>query len=101
MSDTKKSKTEYVGKKDVVDAVSSKTGLTKDMAAKAIDATLETIAEKIANDEAVRFIGFGNFTRVSSPERAGRNPQTGEPLVIAASNRVKFTSSKTLKDRIN
>lgn len=101
MSDAKKTKQAYVTKKDMVDAVSSKTGLTKDMAAKAIDATLDTVVEKVAQDEVVRFIGFGNFSRVQTAERTGRNPRTGEEIKIPESNRVKFTASKALKERIN
>jgi DNA-binding protein HU-beta len=38
---------------------------------------------------------------LAKPERQGRNPKTGEALTIAASNAVKFTVTKVLKDALN
>jgi len=44
--------------------------------------------------------GLGIFSVSERPERTGRNPQTGEPLTIAASKAVKFKPGKALKEAV-
>lgn len=90
-----------LGKKDMVDAVSDKTGLTKDMAAKAIEAFLGTISESLAEGDSVRMVGFGTFAPTEAKARKGRNPSTGEEIDIPASIRTKFTMGKGLKQMLN
>lgn len=90
-----------LGKKDVVDAVSDKTGLTKDMAANAIEAFLGTISESLANGDSVRMVGFGTFSPLEAKARKGRNPKTGDEIDIPASIRAKFSMGKSLKTAIN
>lgn len=90
-----------LGKKDVVDSVSDKTGLTKDMAAKAIEAFLGTISDSLAQGDSVRMVGFGTFSPAESKARKGRNPKTGDELDIPASVRAKFSMGKTLKTALN
>lgn len=92
---------ESMNKKDVIDAVSEKAGVTKAVAANAVDAMLEAISESLSKGETVRFIGFGTFSVQNTKERQGRNPQSGEQITIPASNRIKFVTGKTLKDAIN
>ena len=46
-------------------------------------------------------VGFGTFELSERPERAGRNPQTGEVMQIAASKTPKFKAGKALKDLVN
>ena len=46
-------------------------------------------------------VGFGTFEVSERAERDGRNPQTGEPMKIAASKTPKFKAGKALKDAIN
>ena len=51
--------------------------------------------------EKVQMVGFGTFEVSERPERAGRNPQTGEVMQIAASKTPKFKAGKALKDLVN
>ncbi len=51
-------------------------------------------------DGKVTLVGFGTFSKVRRKARKGRNPQTGEPIKIKASNAVKFKAGKKLKDAI-
>ena len=92
---------ESMSKKDIINAVSEKAGVTKAVAADTVDAVLEAVSDSLSTGETVRFIGFGTFSVQNTKERKGRNPQSGEEITIPASNRVKFTTGKTLKDAIN
>jgi DNA-binding protein HU-beta len=65
--------------------VAEETGLSAQQAAGAVAATLEGIAKGVAAGEQVALSGFGTFERRQRAARAGRNPQTGEPIEIAAS----------------
>ncbi|MBW2020973.1 MAG: HU family DNA-binding protein [Deltaproteobacteria bacterium] len=51
-------------------------------------------------DGKVTLVGFGTFSKAHRKARKGRNPQTGEPIKIKASNTVKFKPGKALKDSI-
>ena len=46
-------------------------------------------------------VGFGTFEVSERPERMGRNPQTGDVMIIAASKTPKFKAGKALKDLVN
>jgi DNA-binding protein HU-beta len=48
----------------------------------------------------VTLVGFGTFSKVRRKARKGRNPQTGAPIKIKATNVVKFRAGKKLKDAI-
>lgn len=85
-------------KAEFVATVSQKTGLTKTVAAEALDAVLSSLVEVMAEDDKVTFPGFGTFSQSKRAARTGRNPQTGAELKIAASKGGKFTAGKNLKN---
>jgi DNA-binding protein HU-beta len=51
-------------------------------------------------DGKVTLVGFGTFQKVRRKARKGRNPQTGAPLKIKATNVVKFRPGKKLRDAV-
>jgi DNA-binding protein HU-beta len=71
-----------------------------EVASKAVDGFLEAIQGALAKGEDVALTGFGSFTISRRSEREGRNPKTGEPLMIAASKQVKFKPGKALKEGV-
>ena len=77
-------------KTDLVNEIAAKAGLTKVQAKAALDATLESISQALANDDKIQLIGFGTFSVVAKPERQGRNPRTKETITIPARKVVKF-----------
>jgi len=81
-------------KSDVVNFVAESTGLKKGEAEKAVNATLEAIKSGTAKDGKVTLVGFGNFTKVTTKEREGRNPSTGEKIIIKSKDKPKFSASK-------
>jgi len=64
-------------------------------------AFFDTVVAKTKKGDKVAWPGFGSFSTSKSKARNGRNPQTGAVVKIAASTRMKFSSSSTLKAALN
>ena len=90
-----------MNKNDLVAAVAQSTNNSKADVAKVVDVVFDAISGSLINGDTVRVVGFGNFSVADRAARPGRNPQTGEPLLIAASKHPKFKAGKALKDAVN
>ena len=90
-----------MNKSELIDAVASQSGVSKADAGKTIDAFFEVLTSALKSGDKVSWPGFGSFSTSESAARTGRNPQTGEAVDIAASTRMKFTPSSTLKGELN
>jgi DNA-binding protein HU-beta len=90
-----------VNKNDLISQVSERAGITKADATKAVDATFDAIAHSLKQGDEVRVVGFGTFSVSERAESEGRNPRTGEKIVIPASKQPKFKAGKGLKDEVN
>lgn len=88
-------------KTDLTKEIANITGLSQKDSGAALDAALKAITKSLKKKEAVTLIGFGTFKVVRTSARKGRNPQTGKEIQIKASNRVKFSVGKALKDSVN
>jgi DNA-binding protein HU-beta len=89
-----------MNKTELVDAVATKSELTKQDSKKAVDALFETISNTLAKEEKIQLIGFGTFEIRERAERTGRNPQTGEEMTIPASKSPAFKPGKELKEAV-
>ena len=87
-------------KANIVDAVATKTGVSKKAAEAAVNAALEAVTDALKAGDKVQVFGFGTFEVKERAARTGRNPRTGETLEIAASKNVGFSAAKALKDAI-
>ncbi|MGW9102967.1 HU family DNA-binding protein [Priestia megaterium] len=87
-------------KTELIDAVATKTELTKQDSKKVIDALFETISNTLAKEEKIQPLGFGTFEVRQRAERTGRNPQTGEKITIPASKVPAFKPGKELKEAV-
>lgn len=85
-------------KADLVAQIATKANLTKIAAERALNAMLEATQEVLVEDGKLTLTGFGTFVVEARKERTGRNPRSGEPITIAASNVVRFRPGKLLKD---
>ena len=74
--------------------------MTKVAAGKALDRVLAHMADAMERGERVTLSGFGSFRVVERAEQKGRNPQTGQPLMIPAHNVVKFRPGKKLCSKV-
>ena len=87
-------------KTDLIDAISSKSGLPKADAAKALEATLQAITETLGARDSVTLTGCGVFKPKERPQREGRNPRDGSTMTIAASTSVGFSAGAGLKSAL-
>ena len=90
-----------MNKSDLVTHVATVASLTKADTTKAVDAVFDAITTALGRGEEFTLVGFGSFSITERPARTGRNPQTGEPVQIAASKAPKFKVGKKLKDAVN
>lgn len=86
---------------ELVDSVAQETGLEKKQADAAISAALGTIVAEVKTGSRVSIFGFGTFNPKSNPARMGRNPQTNQPMRVAASKGVGFKAATAFKDALN
>ena len=89
-------------KAELIDKIALKTGTTKADTEKVLAAFFDqVVASTKSGKDKVAWPGFGSFSTTKSKARVGRNPQTGEKVKIAASTRMKYTASQTLKTALN
>jgi DNA-binding protein HU-beta len=89
-----------VTKSEFVDQVAAESGLSKNDAATAVDATLKVIEETLQRGGEISFTGFGKFSVADRGARQGVNPQTGERIQIAASRVPRFSAGSGLKNAV-
>ena len=85
----------------IVDAVAEQIGYTKNQSVNTIETLLELIKRSLESGEDVLVSGFGKFCVKEKRERRGRNPSTGEDMMLEPRNVVTFRCSRQLRDRIN
>ena len=90
-----------MNKQELIGSVSDATGMTRLDAAKAVDATFDSITTALKSGDEVRLVGFGTFTATKRKASTGRNPRTGEPMDIKETVQPKFKAGKGLKDACN
>ncbi len=90
-----------MNKAELIDAVADAADISKAAAARSVDTVLEVITESLKNGNAVTLVGFGTFSSRRREARTGRNPRTGEPIQIKASNLAVFKAGKGLKEALN
>ena len=87
-----------MNKTELTYAIAEKGNLTKAQAKAALEATLMTITEQLAEGNKVALIGFGTFDVTEKAARKGINPQTKQVIEIAARKVVKFKAGAELND---
>jgi len=93
-----------VNKSDLVDALASKTKMSKAEAGRTVDALFSSggiVAGELKKKQKVQITGFGSFETRKRGARKGRNPRTGKEITIKASVAPVFRAGKGLKDVVN
>ena len=90
-----------MNKSELVDAVAASADISKAAAGRAVDAVVDAITDALKKGEQVTLIGFGTFAVKVRSARTGRNPQTGEELMLTARRVVTFKSAGKLRGRVN
>jgi nucleoid DNA-binding protein len=89
-----------VNKDALVDAIASKTDLSKKDVEAVIEALEEKITQEISSGNKVTLTGFGTFKVSNRAAREGINPQTKAKIQIPAMTVPKFTAGKALKEAV-
>ena len=88
-------------KADIVEDISNKTGFTKKQSIETVETLLEILKDTLEEGEDILISGFGKFCVREKKERRGRNPATGEDLMLDPRRVVTFKCSGKLRDKIN
>jgi DNA-binding protein HU-beta len=87
-------------KADLIDTLANEFELSKRQAGDMIDMVLDEITGALKSGDKVQLIPFGSFVVRERKKREGRNPKTGETLVIPARKVPAFTAGKGLRDAV-
>lgn len=90
-----------MNKAELIDSIAASADIPKAAAGRALDAVIESIEGALKKGDSVALVGFGTFSVKDRAARTGRNPQTGQPIEIAAAKIPSFKAGKSLKDAVN
>jgi integration host factor subunit alpha len=76
-------------------------GFSKKESIDLVNLVFETMKETLGRGEKIKISGFGNFVLRDKRQRQGRNPQTGEPIMITERRVLSFKPSQILKNTLN
>ncbi|HEA67884.1 MAG TPA: integration host factor subunit alpha [Desulfobacterales bacterium] len=88
-------------KAQIVDRIREETGMTRNESFETVESLLDFIKRTLESGEDVLISGFGKFCVRQKRERNGRNPATGDKLIIAPRKVVRFQYSRKLREKIN
>ncbi|RRC98422.1 HU family DNA-binding protein [Prevotella sp. OH937_COT-195] len=89
-----------MNKTELVKKIAEGAGLSQVDAKKALDATIDTIKEALANNDKVALVGFGTFSVAVREAHEGINPRSKEKIQIPAKKIAKFKAGAELADAL-
>ena len=90
-----------MNKEELVNAVASKTKLSKKDTEATVNAMVQAVSDALAKGDKVTLVGFGTFQVRERAAREGRNPRTGGVLKIPARKAPAFAAGKGLKEAVS
>ena len=90
-----------MNKAQLIDHIAERAELTKQEAARALDAFLATVSDTLARGGDVTLVGFGTFQVDERAARKGRNPKSGETVLVPAKYVPHFKAGKELRERVD
>jgi integration host factor subunit alpha len=90
-----------LAKVDIVDRVTETIGFTRKKSSDTVECLLETIKRALESGDDVLVSGFGKFLIQHKAPRKGRNPATGDEMLLPPRKRVAFKCSGKLRERLN
>ncbi|HKJ82756.1 MAG TPA: integration host factor subunit alpha [Mariprofundaceae bacterium] len=87
-------------KADIARAVHERVGLSKKESGQIVEEVLDSVRQALESGEDVKISGFGHFMVRQKHSRRGRNPKTGEEIMISPRRVVTFRASQLLKQRL-
>lgn len=90
-----------VTKADITKNICAKSDMKQQHAKKALDAMLEIMKKALKDEREMLLSGFGKFESFTKKDRKGRNPQTGEEIVLESHDVLAFRISRKFKAALN
>ena len=90
-----------VTKKDLVEKISDKTGLTQVDTKIVVESLLDAVSRALQEGKNIEIRGFGRFKIKERKARQARNPRTNEHIEVQAGFKPVFEASKELRKRVN
>jgi len=87
-------------KTNIIDAIAKENGYPRNKASETVEAILEIIKSTLASGEDVLISGFGKFCVKEKAERRGRNPATGDSMMLASRKVVTFKCSGKFREKV-
>lgn len=88
-------------KADIVDTITERLGYSKVKSSETVETVLEIIKGSLEQGDDVLISGFGKLCVKDKAARKGRNPATGEDLMLSKRRVVTFKSSTILRNKVN
>ena len=88
-------------KAQIIEFIQNQTGFPRNKSSETVETLLEIIKGALASGEDVLISSFGKFCVREKRERKGRNPATGNAMMLRSRKVVRFTCSGKLRDKIN
>ena len=86
---------------DIVESIRSELDIPKSSCAEMVEILLDMMKSTLVSGEDVMISGFGKFSVKNKRERRGRNPATGEDMILPPRKVVTFKCSGKLRDKVN
>ena len=87
-------------KKEIVKAISQDVGLSKSKTREVVQKTFDAIIDALVNEGRIELRNFGIFEVKKRSARTGRNPRTGDEIMVPARCVVNFKPGKVMEDRV-
>jgi integration host factor subunit alpha len=88
-------------KANIIENIAEQNGFPKNQSSEIIETLLELIKRTLVSGEDVLYSGFGKFSVKEKKERKGRNPETGDVMILKPRRVVTFKWSGKLRERFN
>ena len=88
-------------KAQIIESFQNNLGFTKNQSSEIIESILSIIKDALADSEDVLISGFGKFCVNQKKQRRGRNPATGDDMMLAPRKVVTFKCSGKLREKLN
>jgi len=89
-----------MNKGDLIEAVAKDAGISKALAGKVLDGTIDAITKGLGKGDRVALVGFGTFSVSTRKARTGRNPRTGKEIMIPATKVARFKAGNKLAQSV-
>lgn len=90
-----------VTRKELTLSVTEKLGVSQRNAAEIVDTVFATLKSTLVNGESIKLVQFGTLNVRDKTSRRGRNPKTGESMIISKRQMITFRPSRQLREKLN